>query len=162
VARSWRQNVIVSHGGRHGVNSRTFRKGRAVTQQAAQVIPDNVLGQVTGEPPKEQQPAAKPRAPEPGDRPVVRKLLDAAKPEDPKPKAEAPKAEKPKAPPPPPPPPVEEEPADIKDPTSITALRLLKRVEVEALAAKHDIEVEEGTKGRTQMLRDLLATKLNL
>jgi len=47
MALSWRQNVIMSHGGKHGPGSKTYHKGTTVPPKAARVIPDSILGQST-------------------------------------------------------------------------------------------------------------------
>jgi len=176
MGKSWRQNVIVSHGGRHGSKSQTFRKGQAVTPEASAIIPDSVLGQSTGPAVSDEQPATiMPRGSEPGDHPTLRKLADAAQEERgesvdasalrdaqrepeatptplPPPTLPKPKAAAPAAPPAP----------ELSDPLSKRDLQHLKKADIETLAERHDIEVEAGTKSRTQMLRDLLAVKLDL
>lgn len=167
--RSWRQNVIISHGGQHGVNARTFRKGTPVTPDAAALIPNSVLGatQAADAPAAEtEKPKPLTRGSEPGDHPVLKKLSDAvredqgAPPEDPAKalreavaKDEVSRATaSPKA----------EASPEIPDPRTKRDLRGLRKAEVEVVAKRHGIEVEEGTKGRTDMLRDLLTAKLNL
>ncbi len=60
----------------------------------------------------------------------------------------------------------QEEPAakepEVTDPASKRELYLMRVSEVEVVAARHGIVVDEGTTGRTKMLRELIATKLSL
>ena len=173
MARSWRQNVIVSHGGKHGEKSRTFRKGATVSPDAAAIIPDQVLGQNTADAAAlDDEAKAKPkplqRGSEPGDPPAAKALAKALSEE--RGKEEIKKEVAPPPPPPKPKPKKAESPKDdpepglreLPDPTAKRELALMRKADVEALAERHGIEVEAGTKGRTQMLRDLLAAKLNL
>jgi len=161
MARSWRQNVIMSHGGRHG-RSHTYRKGRTVPPGAARAIPDAVLGQTTEEvPAPKAEPPVVPRPPEPGDRPSVRALLEAGR----EMASKAADTEAVQSTPKRAPEPVTEAPEEVpvpRDPKTKKDLFLLRKADVEALAEKHGIKVDEGTKGRTKMLRDLLRTKLDL
>lgn len=145
MARSWRQNVIVGHGGQHGVKTRSFRKGAPVTPEAARLIPNALLGQSMVE---VLPPAAEVQA-----RAVEKREERVKGPEKESPAAaQAAPVE----------PAIEPPVAELPDPTTKRELGLLRVSEVETLAARHGIVVEEGVTGRSKMLRDLLAAKLNL
>lgn len=172
-----RQNMIISHGGRHGA-SRTLRKGQAVTRADAEAIPGPLTRQLTGTRPEKHTGDKTDRE---GVKPNVskKKRADDAK------KAAGPAVPGSKvitnadhkdqdAPPEPesttplPPAPSEPEPEpkaesdEPSDPEKKRDLILMKKAEVEKLAAKHGIEVDAGTPGRTDLLRDLIAQHLGL
>lgn len=183
--RVTRNNLIIGHGGKHG-KARTLRKGAAVQQADSEAIPRGMTQQLTGTAPHEhggdrtdragpqvktsaQIKAAKAREGEKTLAKEQQRRVDEAKskagPSVPEGKViqnAGGSSEEPSS----------EEGEDAigaaetseypADPDKKRDLTVMRKAEVEALAEKHGIEVEEGTKGRTELLRDLIATKLGL
>ncbi len=164
--RRMRQNVIVGHGGSHGPNSRTLRKGQAVTLKDMKQIPDHVLGQTT---------ALGVDAPKGGGKTTADRIRERdakiAQDEGKKGKkakckgkpAEKPKATKLKADPAPPKatkPPKAEEPKALEAPATKRELFLLKKAEavalLDSLGVKHDADISGAA------AKELLGQQLGL
>jgi len=148
-----RQNVIISHGGRHGASSRTHRKGYSVPQDDVDLIPDEMLGAVTDR----TQPVKADKVP------AAEKAAKARRAKKAKAKAKKDaekKASKKDAPAPAP----EGEGASEAPwmPETKRELTLAKKAKVDGLATRLGIHVDENEKGRTSLLRDLIATHLGL
>lgn len=180
--RSFRQNVIVSHGGQHGTSSRTLRKGTAPTRKDLEQIPDHVLGAVTnlGVDAPAGNPAATARAKardaklaqDPAEKLKAAVRQDEkAKPKDEKPKAAEPKP-KPKAqtkkekleeasrmeePAPVSPPPPE---STVTIPTSKRELFLLRKADAVALLSQLGVTHDDDISGKAA--KELLASTLGL
>ena len=178
------RNVILSHGGKHGVQSRTLLKGQVVSQQAAQHVPAGMIdtaqgGANPGDPTSQQERVAK----------VVqtsaKKALAQGKPaevkaakavvEPPATRAAGPPPAPPEAPKPPPPPPVEEAAEDplpsapapvepgVSVPQNKRQLSKMRKAEVYQLALDLGLDVPDDPDDiLSTELRHLLAEELGL
>lgn len=173
MSRSWKQSIIVSHGGTHG-EGRTLHKGRAVKPADTKLVPDALLGASTEATP---EPATTPPAPpHPCDSPTTKAIKRAlmeehheAELERVEAEAEAHEAEEGEGAPEeeqPPEPAEEEQPPPLDDtpemPTTKRQLRLMRVADVERVAEYLGIVVGGDTKGRTDTLRELIAARLEL
>lgn len=186
--REFRQNVIVSHGGKHGTSSRTLRKGTAPTRKDLEQIPDSVLGAVTNlgvdAPAEDAATAARVKArdaklaQDPGEKlkAAVREDEKAKPKNKPKPKPKAKDKPKPKAqtkkekleeasrmedPAPPAPPPPAEPPApEVTVPTTKRELFLLRKTDSLALLSQLGVEHADDISGKAA--KELLASTLGL
>lgn len=158
--RRARQNIIVSHGGRHGAASRTLRPGASLTRTDLEQIPDAVLGQTT------ELGVDAPPAPDATTeaRMVVRDRKHVTN-QPPKPSAAAPPA----AAPSPAPAGLDEasddnlppsEPSSLQMPTTKRELYLLRKSDAVSLLEQLGVSHEPGISGR--QAKDLLAATLGL
>jgi len=166
-----RQNVIVSHGGRHGAQARTYLKDTKVSREASKHIPNRYISVPTEEPPGSRPAAPKPRGRgEEGqstdDCPEAVKAAEAAKATTPPPLP--PSTEKvgrkggEDIPPPVEPPKAEEEPAEdegeVDLPTSKRQLFVMRKAELIKLAEALGVESE----GTVEDLRTRLSEEIGL
>jgi len=168
-----RRRLIIGHGGRQGA-SRTLRPGAAVTQKDQQAIPTNLVHELTETRPEIHTGDRTDRV---GPQVNANRRNDLAikteKKRDEAKRAAGPSVPKHKVIETPKPPKAElaltlgepEEPKTkkfIADPQKKRDLILMKKSQLEQLAEKHGIEVELGTPKRTEILRELLGSKLGL
>ena len=144
-----RQNIIVSHGGRHGAQSRTHMKGTKIARASSKHIPNRFISAPTEEPAVSGKVAASPRA-RGKEGQSGEAAIEAAKPAAPTPA--------PVDAPPPPPPPAEPSKDEVDLPTSKRQLTLMKKAEMVKLAEALDVD----TSGMAEDIRGRLTEELGL